>query len=138
MSTVTFLSLPPELHLCIFQLLTSKAICDLRETCKFLCDFIDSNRELVWRNFAIQNSESYLDEKTAPCTGCRVSEWHGVPGAPQGSALAEELAAAIDAQKSALGSFDDITTWTDFGASCLYSFDLAIHAEVILAQSDVG
>jgi hypothetical protein len=114
MPTITFSMLPPELHLCISSHLTPAAICALRETCQFFHHFIDAHRELVWRNIAVESS--YLDEQTAPCTGCRVGARYALPGAFQGKeGCAEALAAAIDAQRSGLGSFDDITTWTDFG-----------------------
>jgi hypothetical protein len=132
MTAVSFLTLPADLHLCIIQLLPPKAICALRETCKFFRDFVDAHGEFVWRKIAIDNS--FLDEQTSPSTGFRVGAWS--PGASQGSAA--DLAVAIDAQKSALGSFDDITTWKDFGL-CFHSFDLKeSHTEVILAQSGVG
>jgi hypothetical protein len=124
MPTVTLLTLPSELHLCIFQFLTPEAVYALRETCKFFRNFIDAHRELVWRKIAIESS--YLDEQTSPCTGCRVSTWNESPNAFQNSA--EALATAIYAQKSGLGSFDDVTTWTDFGnvTCCLYSLNLAL------------
>jgi hypothetical protein len=130
MPTVTFLTLPSELHLCIFQFLTPQAICALRETCRHFRDLIDAHRELVWRNIAIESS--YLDEQTAPCTGCRVGTWNGSPDAIQGGA--EELAAAIRAQKSGLGSFDDITTWTDFGACCLFFLELILKGPCVVRR----
>jgi hypothetical protein len=116
MSTVTFWTLPSELLLCIIQLLTPQAICALRETCQLFRDFIDAHREFIWRKFVIENS--YFDEQTVSCTGYRVGRQRGSPNALPDNA--EELAAAIYAQKSGLGSFDDVTTWTDFGACCLY------------------
>jgi hypothetical protein len=128
MPTVTFLTLPSELHLCIVNLLTPPAICGLRGTCKLLRDFLDAHREPIWRRIAIESS--YLDEQTSPSTGCRVGTWCESPKSFQDSA--EELASAVCAQKSALGGFDDITTWTDFGA-CFHSFNLReYHAEAIL------
>jgi hypothetical protein len=105
MTTVKLFALPGDLHLCIIQFLKPAAICALRGTCKFFRDFLDSHSELVWRNIAIQSD--YLDEQTSPSTGI-VGTWS--PGS------AVDLAVAIDAQKSALGCFDDITTWKDFGA----------------------
>jgi hypothetical protein len=117
MSTVTFLTLPADLHFCILQLLAPKALCALRETCKFFLDFIDAHGERVWRKIAIQSS--YL-EQTAQCTGCRAGTWSGIPDAFQGKkGSTKELAAVIDGQRSALGSFDGITTWADFGACVL-------------------
>jgi hypothetical protein len=63
MNSVPFLSIPAELHLCIFQLLTPTAICALRGTCKFFREIIDAHGERVWRRIAIESS--YLDEQTS-------------------------------------------------------------------------
>jgi hypothetical protein len=115
MTTVPFFTLPADLHFCIIQLLSHKEICALRETCKFFRDFVDAHGERIWRRIAVESLR-----RTAPCTGCRVGAWSGSPDASQ------DLAAAIVAQKSALGSFDDITTWTDLGVCFLYSFDLML------------